>query len=205
MSKKLVVVLLVGMLLLLAVPGIAGANGVCDVCPGESSGEGFDPGTEFVPLERLRERVPEPDVDPSWIRFRGLDRHHVTLGVGASVVVNLDVPAELAPYQLSWMSLDTGVATVVANSPARITGAGVGETWVVAVVQTDEHTYYDAVLVDVVGPEDVAAGVAAGVAADDVQATPPTAGGIGYFYSVIYGLLVSIGGIIVLRRIGLES
>lgn len=159
-----------------------------------------------APAVEIRPTIPAPNVDSSWIRFRGLDRHFVRLEVGQSVVVNLDVPEELAPYQVRWMSLDPNVATVVAFSPARITGTGVGETWVVAVVQTDTHTYYDAVLVEVVGPEAVAAGAAVtDVAADDIQATPPTSGGLGYVYSIIYGLFLAITGIIVSRRIMFES
>ncbi len=187
--KKVVSMILVVMLLLLVLPGVVGAQ-YCDV--------GFDVPTYTEPSPL----VPEPNVDSDWIRFRGLDRYFVKLEVGSSQVVNIDVPGSLAPYQLSWMSLDTSVATVVANSPARITGTGVGETWVVAVVQTDTHTYYDAVLIEVVSPTDVAAGDAT---TDDAVPTPPTAGGFGYLYAVIYGLFASIAGIFVLRRVSFEG
>ncbi len=200
--KKVVGIILVGMLLMLVAPGVVGAGPYDNGCD-EPIGAG--PGPTSTPASTpavLTPPLPEPNVDSDWLRFRGLDRHFVRLTVGSSQVVNLDVPEELAPYSVSWMSQDTSVATVVANSPARITGAGVGETWVVAVVKTDTHTYYDAVLVEVVSPADVAAGVAT---TDDAVPTPPTAGGFGYLYSVIYGMLVSIVGIVVLRRISFDS
>lgn len=192
--KKVTGMILVVMLLMLVMSGVVGAS------PSSPSYGSYYDGDGYIqPVPAPAPIVKEPNVDPSWIRFRGMDRYFVSLTVGSSQVVNIDVPGGLAPYQLSWMSLDTSVATVVANSPARITGTGVGETWVLAVVQTDTHTYYDAVLVEVLGPT--------AVAGDDVEATPtpPTYGGFGYFYSVIYALLVSIVGIVVLRRSIFES
>ncbi len=199
MLRKVCCFVLVLMLLMVVVfPGIVGAT---PEKPYYDNGGDYNPAV----VVEAPSVAPEPNVDPSWIRFRGLDRHFIRLTVGSSQVVNLDVPEELGPYQVSWISLDENVATVAALSAARITGAGIGETWVIAVVQTDKQTYYDAVLVEVVGLEDVAAGAVTDVAADEIEATPPTAGGFGYFYSVIYGLLVSITGIVLLRRIGFES
>jgi hypothetical protein len=121
---------------------------------------------------------PRPPVDSSWRPFNGLDRQFVTLAPGQSVIVNLTVPEELGPYQVSWISQDTGIATVVVNSPARITARGVGETWVLAVVKTDTATYYTSVKVAVVSEQVASARVSGAATPTAPVATPSTGGGL---------------------------
>ena len=117
-------------------------------------------------------------IQPDWPHFTGFDRHFVSLVPGTSTIVNLTVPKEFGSYRVRYVSLDPSVATVVANSPARITAKGVGTTWVVAVVETDTKTYYDTVKVEVVSQQ-IAAARASGTTLVGPVATPSTAGGFG--------------------------
>ncbi len=202
MSRKLVGITLVIMLLLLVLPGAVSASTDCKPCKDVSGDIGLVP-----QYPSPSPSVVEPNVPSDWIRFRGFSNHHLTMTVGQSRVITLDVPSELAPYTITYQSQDTAVATIVANSPARVTATGLGETWVLAVVQTDERTYYDAVLVEVVDPSDLSrvAGVGDAAAPDAAVATPSTAGGKVHSYLALVGIMVLTFGLVALRRSSLES
>ncbi len=195
MKKRLICITLV-LFLLLAVAGVATASPPCPPCDEVSLGPAAsnqNPGsaTPTAPPQ------PRPTVDSSWRSFNGLDKKFVTLGPGQSVIVNLSVPEELGPYTVSWISQDTGIATVVANSPARITARGVGETWVLAVVKTDTATYYDSVKVAVVSEQVASARISGAAAPTAPVATPSTGGGLS---AALVGVIALTAALPLLQR-----
>ncbi len=197
MNKRIVCITLVVLFMLFGMAGVA--TSVCEEEPSpEVEGAGHP---EFVDYGIVLE-LPDPDLlppkpfDPSWQPFTGLDREFVSLTLGGpSIIVNVTLPSGVKG-QLSWISLDNSVATVVANSPARITPVGVGKTWVVAVVKTDTRTYYDTCLVEVVAAQAASVGVTAAPATQPA-ATPSTAGGLN---GALFGVLLITAAVPFLRR-----
>ncbi len=190
MRKGLICFTLV-LVLLLAVAGVAGASPSCE--------EVVDfpvyidvPVAPAAPPPQLR-----PSVDSSWMPFNGLDRSFVSLAPGQNIIVNLNVPKELGSYTVSWISQDTSIATVVANSPARITARGVGETWILAVVKTDTATYYDSVKVAVVSAQVASATISGAAAPTAPTATPSTGGGLS---ATLVGIIVLTAALPLLQR-----
>jgi hypothetical protein len=175
LNKPFVCIILV-LAIILALAGTAASQ-----CEGEGEGEGgvdfSGAGVSFT-MPVVLPPQPRPPVDNSWSPFNGLDRQFVSLAPGQSVIVNLTVPEELGPYTVSWISQDTSIATVVANSPARITARGVGETWVLAVVKTDTATHYSSVKVAVVSEQVASAKISGAATPTAPAATPSTGGGL---------------------------
>ncbi len=197
MTKRIVCITLVVLFMLFGMAGVVGAGDYSEggVTRGHV-GIKFDP-----PNPDLSPPTPPvggtSPIDQSWQPFTGLDRKFVPMTIGGpSVIVNLTVPSGMKG-QVSWISLDTSVVRVVANSPARITPVGVGKTWVVAVVKTDTRTYYDACLVEVVAAQAASAGVTAAAPATQPAATPSTAGGLN---SALIGVLLITAAVPFLRR-----
>lgn len=203
MNKRIICFALVVLFLIFGMAGLAWASpyGYHGDEVGVDAGGGyFDTGGFELPNPDLSPPTPPvggtSPIDSSWQMFTGLDRKFVPLTIGgSSTIVNLTVPSGMKG-QVSWISLDPSVATVVANSPARITPAGVGKTWVVAVVKTDTRTYYDACLVEVVVAQAASVGVTAAPATQPT-ATPSTAGGLN---NALIGIVLLSAALPFLRR-----
>ncbi len=134
----------------------------------------------------------EPDVPDEWIKIEILDKHEIYLSLeNPEVTLTVTVPEEYEPYDLSWYSEDPDVATVTAMSQALVTRQDVGGTWIVAQVDTEDETYYDATAVHVLDEEP--------------EPTPPTAGGMSTTIYTLIGLALLIAALPVYRKLQQES
>jgi len=135
---------------------------------------------------------PEPDVPEDWEQIDILDKHEIYLSLeNPEEILTATVPGEYEPYELSWYSEDEDVATVTAMSQARVTRQGIGGTWIVAQVDTDDGTYYDACAVHVLD--------------EDVTPTPPTSGGLHTTIYTLLGLALLISALPLYKKARQES
>ena len=134
-----------------------------------------------------------PGVPPEGTRIGMLERYEIILTAGgASETINATIPPELEPYEVVWVSNDTSVATVTAQSAATVTPVGVGECLVYIFVTTDDESYYDFALVRVLD-------------ADEAVPTPPTSGGTAHITAALIGLLLIFTALALVRRLRLVS
>ncbi len=146
-------------------------------------------GLAFAQSTYVEPPEPEPDVPADWEKIDILDKHEIFLSLeNPEEILTATVPEEYEPYELSWYSEDTDVATVTAMSQARVTRQGVGGTWVVARVDTDDGTYYDACAVKVLDEEEPAP-------------TPPTAGGMNTTIYSLIGLALMLAALPVYKKL----
>ena len=101
-------------------------------------------GLAFAQSTYVEPPEPEPDVPDDWIKLEFLDKHEIFLSLdNPEEILNADIPVEYEPYELSWYSEDQSVATVTTMSAARVTRQGIGGTWIIAQVDTEDATYYE--------------------------------------------------------------
>jgi len=121
--------------------------------------------------------LPPAPVPADWVGIPMLDLGELVLRVGGrSAILNATVPIGFGSPTLTWRSLNPNIATVVANSPARVTPVSVGNTHIVVSFTHEGTTYYDSCYVRVLH--------------SDAVATPRTGGSHGVLYIFAALLLV---------------
>ena len=138
--------------------------------------------------------VPDiPGAPDECTRVDMLDLKELTLTVGgSSATLTATIPAELEPYEVSWVSTDNSIATVTAQSAATVTPVGPGTCRIYVFVASGGESYCDFAEVRV-------------LAAEGATPTPPTAGGITLFTGTMIGLLLIFAALSLVRRLRLES
>jgi len=135
---------------------------------------------------------PEPDLPDECIRFNMLDKHEIFLTPGGQETLTATVPERFAPYQITWYSQDTSIATVTAMSQAVVTAQNLGSTWVVVRVETEDGDIYcDAAAVYV-------------QEAEELVPTPPT-GGLHSAHYALLGLVLLFAVLPLSRKLAREK
>lgn len=122
-----------------------------------------------------------------------LDQNELTLNVGGpSATLNATIPSEFEPYEVSWMSDDTDVATVTTQSAATVSPVAEGSCRVyVFVTAADGEEYYDFAAVTVLAE------------GEEPTPTPPTGGTT--YTSLFAGLFLISAALLYKRKLLLDS
>jgi len=182
--RKTTTFFMIAVMALMLLSGIAGAQSTYlpDPTPPSIPGLPVDP----PPLPDL------PGVPPECTRIGMLDKYEIILNVGGpSETITATIPSELEPYEVSWVSEDTSVATVTAQSAATVAPVGVGECLVYIFVTTDDETYCDFALVRVLAED------------EEPTPTPPTGGAT--YTSIFAGIFLISAALLVKRKLLLSS
>jgi len=135
--------------------------------------------------------IPGVPDDPT--RIQMLDLNDLTLTVGGpSATLNATIPSEFEPYDVSWLSDDTDVATVTAQSAATVSPVAEGSCRVyVFVTAADGEEYYDFAAVTVLAE------------GEEPTPTPPTGGAT--YTSIFAGVFLISAALLVKRKLLLDS